>query len=107
MATRKRLFDSLSEISSAETGAEIHVALATLSPMKQAASGISYFDGIVTDGDHNMRLVGFDSKQQPKLEQLADDRQGVKISNCNIKKSRLNTDEFEVHLNCTTLKMGE
>jgi hypothetical protein len=61
-------FGSVSEISSATKFAKVHGVIKSVSPMKKGASGCSYFDGNLSDGESSLRIVGFDTKIQQKLQ---------------------------------------
>ena len=70
MAEKRKLeFDSLSGVSEAES-ADIHGVIASVSPMKKGKRA-SYFDCKLTDGEVQMRVVGFRDGQQKKLAALS------------------------------------
>ena len=57
--------------------------------MKQSASGRShYFDDQLSDGKRNIRLVGFDTKQQQRLAEFQEKKEVVALCNCDVKCSR-------------------
>ena len=63
--------------------------VSSLSPMKTNQSGNSkYFSGNIMDGKSDMRLVGFDAKQQRTLEELRTKEEPVALVNCEVKPSR-------------------
>lgn len=93
--------DNFNEIEGPLSNADVHAAVVSLSPsMKKAkTSDNSYFDGAVTDGTSQRRVVGFSSRQQKKLASLAG--QPVLFKNCVIEKSKYG-DEMEIVLNQST-----
>ena len=104
--SQKHSFEKLSDIQDTEVDADVHFAIQSLSPMKKVKLGVKYFDGTVTDGSRNLRIVGFDEKLQIKLSTLTENKNPVKVESCQIKQSR--NDDFEIllkavkqHLNIT------
>ena len=83
---QKRLFEDLSSIE--PSTASVHCNIETLSPIKKAKTGTSYFDGVLTDGKRKVRIIGFDEKTQEKLSTFHTKKEVVKLDNCFIKKSR-------------------
>ena len=65
--------------------------------MKRSETGTMYFQGIVTDGKNNLRVVGFNVKQQQKLAQFQDQKQPIAIVNCEVKQNKWGT-ELEVFM---------
>lgn len=109
-SSRKRLFDrdpeceefqELSGINSPIKFAKLHGVLATVSPMKKSVGGCSYFDGTLTDGQKNIRLVGFNTKIQQKLADFKDRNEPVAILNCEVKEGKY-TSDLEVHMRNST-----
>ena len=68
--------------------------------MKRAKSVISYFDGVVTDGERRVRIIGFDKQTQEKLSQFQMKKEVVKLDNCSIKNSR--SDDPQIFVSKTT-----
>ena len=82
-------FEDVSAIEEEEKSAKIQGVVASLSPMKQSASGRShYFDGQLSDGKRNIWLVGFDSKQQQRLAEFQEKKEAVALCNCEVKRSK-------------------
>lgn len=94
MATgsRKRTYEEFSDVTAVDHEAKcakIDGVVASLSPMKASVSGRSnYFEGQLSDGKNNMRLVGFDTKQQQKLALFHDKKEAVTLLNCEVKTSK-------------------
>lgn len=87
---RKRLFeeiDSFAAIDKPLPNASIHAAITSLSPVKRGKNSF-YFDGMLTDGTTNLRVVGFTAEQQKKLAPFLDTREAACLTNCEVKKSR-------------------
>ena len=91
MASRKRLFDEFEDISSIDKttkSATVHGVLANLSPMKKSKTTDNrYFDGHLTDGVTNIRLIGFDTSQQQRLADYSENQTPVKLSKCQVSNS--------------------
>ena len=77
------------EISSvAETGnATLHGVIAAVSPMKKVSKA-EYFDAKITDGEVQLRVVGFRKKQRKRLAEFEDQMQPVELYNCQIIKKQ-------------------
>ena len=92
MNSKKRLldeFEQVSEIDRMSKRAKIHGVVQSLSPMQASSSGnTKYFCGEITDGKSNLRLVGFDTKQQQKLAEFHQKKDPVALLNCEIKPSK-------------------
>lgn len=99
MASRKRTiqevnrFDTLQEPVS---NASVHGTITTLSPVKKGKHSV-YFEGTITDGSTNLRLVGFSSDQQKKLASFRDQHKPTHLQNCEVKQSRFG-DKLEILL---------
>ena len=63
---QKRLFEDLSSIE--PSTAAVHCAIEVISPVKKAKSGVSYFDGMVTDGKR--KFVSSDSMKEHRKNSL-------------------------------------
>ena len=92
MMARKRLADEfeedLTQINPAKN-AKLQGMISTISPMKTNAAGTTkYFDGELTDGRANVRLVGFDDKQHQKLAEFQKKQEPVALVNCEVKPSK-------------------
>ena len=96
MAEKRKLeFDSLSGVSEAES-ADIHGVIASVSPMKKGKRA-SYFNCKLTDGEVQMRVVGFCGGQQKKLSSFMEKSESVSLKNCQIKRAR-QAEELEIVL---------
>ena len=70
-------------------------------PMQASSSGSTkFFSGEITDGKSNLRLVGFDTKQQQKLAEFQK-KEPVALLNCEIKPSKWGS-QLEVLMVCNT-----
>lgn len=70
--------------------------------MKDSSSGSKrYFDGKLTDGKTSCRLVGFDTKQQQRLEEFREKKEAVALVNCEVRSSKWNP-QLEVMVNRRT-----
>jgi DNA-directed RNA polymerase subunit RPC12/RpoP len=97
-ASRKRLFEDLSEIQEGAAG-QLHCAVQYISPVKKSQTGIGYYTGTVTDGNRTARIVGFDETTQKQLSSFQNS--SIQLQNCNIKKSR--SDELEIMIGRNTI----
>ena len=50
-------------------------------------SKAEYFDGKITDGEVQLRVVGFRKEQCKRLAEMEDQMQPVELYNCQIKKA--------------------
>ena len=67
--------------------------LTTLSPMKTGSSGSKpHFEGQLTDGEKQRRVVGFDSKVQISLSEFHENKEPVAMSNCEVKVGKYTSD---------------
>ena len=97
MSTKKRKIDEVNNIDKPGSSTDLHFAVASVSPLKTAWSGVPYIHASVTDGTTKaMRLVGFDGKQQSDIAALTATRSPVKAENCQIKLSRDDSTTFEI-----------
>ena len=76
--------------------ADIHGVIASVSPMKKGKRA-SYFDCKLTDGEVQMRVVGFRNGQQKKLASFMEKSESVSLKNCQIRRAR-QAEELEVVL---------
>ena len=107
MAAWKRLFDEVDNFDSIDkpvSSAKIHCIVTSLSPVTKGCKSV-YFDGTVSDGASNMRLVGFNSKQQKQMEDFMSKRQPVQLTNFEIKQARRG-NKMEILLKANT-SIGE
>ena len=87
LSSNKRKFEFLQDIDQPDANVDLHFAVTALSPLKTASSGVPYFNASVTDGtSREMRLVGFDEKQQAEISALVDIQTPIKAENCSTKK---------------------
>ena len=88
----KRSYDEfkyVSEVDHEAKHAKVHGIVASLSPMKESTSGCSnFFDGQLTDGKTNLRLVGFDTSHQQRLAEFYEKHEPVALVNCKVKSSK-------------------
>ena len=82
-------FKDVSEVDHEAKHAKVHGIVASLSPMKESTSGLSnFFDGQLTDGKTNLRLVGFDTSHQQRLAGFHEKNEPVALVNCKVKSSK-------------------
>ena len=82
----------------AEAGnATLHGVIAAVSPMKKGSKA-EYFDAKITDGEAQLRVVGFRKEQRKRLAEFEDHMQPVELYNCQIKKSRKSAEDLEIVL---------
>ena len=65
----------------------VHGVISTLSPIKKGCKS-NYFDGSVSDGKSNIRLVGFNPSQRIRMKNLMKNKQAVKIDDCEVRHAR-------------------
>ena len=90
MASRKRPspeLDHFDDVNQPYPTANLHGVIKTLSPVKKGRNS-NYFDGVLTDGTSTLRLVGFRSEQQKRLNSFSRKKTPVSLQNCEIKPSR-------------------
>ena len=92
---RKLEFDSLSGVSEVES-ADIHGVIASMSPMKKGKRA-NYFDCKLTDGEVQMRVMGFCDGQQKKLASFMEKSESVSLKNCQIRRA-CQAEELEIVL---------
>ena len=83
MAEKPVDFGSLS--SATEAGnASIHGVVAAVSPMKRGGK-TEYFEAKITDGEGQMRVVGFSGYQRKRMASFEEKVESVVIENCQVK----------------------
>lgn len=92
-------FVSLKDIE-ASPNAQIHGKLIHNSPMKKGI-GASFFEAYLSDGQTQMKLVGFKRLQRELLSDFECSSEPVFLENCQVKKTRL-SEELEVLLKLNT-----
>ena len=65
----------------------VHGVISTLSPIKKGCRS-NYFDGSVSDGKSNIHLVGFNPSQRIRMKNLMENKQAVKIDDCEVRHAR-------------------
>lgn len=91
LAPKKRLLVEMEEFDEVSNIRESKSARVRthLSPVKTNASGTTkYFEGELSDGKKNVRLVGFDTKVHQKLQGFYENQEAVVVGNCEIKESK-------------------
>ena len=79
--------DRLDNIEEPIPKASLHVAVTRLSPVKKGRNS-KYFDGQLTDGDTEIRMVGFSPELEKKLSTYKQEKRPIKLEDCEIKQSR-------------------
>ena len=90
MSGRKRTWEELDQLDGIEepiASANLHGAITSLSPIKKGRN-TSYFDGSIADESKKLRLVGFNSDQQRKLNTFFKNGTTINLKNCQVKESR-------------------
>lgn len=105
MATRSRKcnfqeLDSLKKADKPLPNFSLHAAIKSISHVKKGRNSI-FFDGVIADGNTKMRLVGFNSDQQKKMNYFFHAKIPANIQSCEIKQSRQGF-QMEVMLKSTT-----
>ena len=96
--SKKRLFQECDEFEGVSEvrvskRAKVHGVLTSLSPMITSSSGKSkYFDGRLSDGSKEVRLVGFDGMVHQKLSEFHKKNEAVAMSNCEVKLNKYSSD---------------
>ena len=87
MAQKRKMpieFEDVSSVCEAES-ANVYALVANVSPMKKGKK-VEYFEGKMTDGAMQMRVVGFQGNQQKKLSDFQEKMGvGVSLENCQVK----------------------
>ena len=83
----------------------VHGVITSLSPMKKGKAS-NFFHANFSDGDTQLRLVGFQDAQRKRLSYFEKDSSGITVEHCKIKRARQSYD-MEVILKPTTKIMNE
>ncbi len=73
----------------------LHGVAANVSPMKQGKRA-RYFDGKLTDGETQIRIVGFQGELRSRLASYQEKQESVALVDCKVKRGR--SEELEVVL---------
>lgn len=92
--------NQLDEVQNPIASATLHGALLSLSKIKKGRR-CNYFDGTLSDGTKELRLVGFASEQHKKLTAYREQNLAVQLHNCEVKQSRQG-HQFEILLKTAT-----
>ena len=79
------------------SSASLHGVIASVSPKMIQGKTTDYFEAKLTDGDVQMRVVGFQSSQRKRLASFTESLESVTLQNCQVKKAR-ESDDLEVLL---------
>ena len=82
MAKSKLEVDDLESITDPVDTASVHAVVTQLSPVKKGCYS-EFFKGNVSDG-----LVGFKKSHQTKLKQKMEDKEPIRIDDCQIKPAK-------------------
>ena len=86
-------FQGVGLVADEAVSATIHGVLKELSPIKKSrSSACNYYNGVLTDGEKEMRLVGFDCDSHAKLSGCCSSKEAVMFKKCQIKKARQSND---------------
>ena len=78
--------DQVESLDKSLSTASIHGVISSLSPIKKGCKS-NYFDGSVSDGKLKVRLVGFSPSQRTKMKNLMENKQAVKLDDCEVRHS--------------------
>ena len=78
----------------------VHGVIRSLSPMKQGKAS-SFFHANLTDGETQMRVVGFQDAQRKRLASFQKNSSPISLEHCKVKRAR-DSDDFEVLLKPST-----
>ena len=93
MMKRGLEFEGVGLVEDEAVNVTVHGILKELSPIKKSRnSTCNYYNGVLTDGEKEMRLVGFDCDNHAKLSGCCSSKEAVVIKKCQIKKARQNND---------------
>ena len=70
----------------------VHGLVGQVSPMTVGKTGKGYFHALLTDGDQDVRIVGFGKSQRNILKDFEEKGDPVALKGCRIKRSRYTTD---------------
>ena len=84
-------FDDLHSLEENEKGS-VHGLVGQVSPMTVGKMGKGYFHALLTDGDQDVRIVGFGKSQRNILKDFEEKGDPVALKGCRIKRSRYTTD---------------
>ena len=102
MSAKRSLFktmDSLKDVEQTDN-AVVHGVIANVSDMKQGA-GRPFFEAKLTDGEKQLRVVGFTSGQQKRLSTSQSTMDSVALENCQVKRAKY-SDDMEIVLRSTS-----
>ena len=71
--------------------ATLHWVVAVVSPMKKGSKA-DYFDAQITDGEAQLREVGFRKEHHKRLAEFEEHIRTVSLLNCQVKKSHKSED---------------
>ena len=92
-------FMNLKDAGTSES-AIVHGVITSLSPMKKGKAS-NFFHANISDGDTQLRLVGFQDAQRKQLASFKKDSSAIALEHCKIKRAR-QSDDLEVLLKPTT-----
>ena len=98
MAQKRKLtedFDIVSAATPADS-ANIHGVVSSFSPIKKGKR-TDFFEAKLTDGEQQMRVVGFHESLREKLAKSQDQCKSVSLQNCQVKHGQ-QSDELEIIL---------
>ena len=102
MSSRKRQLvevQNLTELQEPIANARLHAAVMSISSVKKGKK--PSFNGQLTDGVGELRMVGFNTHHQQKMSEFKTEHRPIKLENCEIKQSRQG-HKMEVLLKNTT-----
>lgn len=80
----------------ASDNASVHGVISKLSPMKKGRNA-TYYEGSLSDGQQDVRIFGFQERQQKRLLKFNESKDPVSITNCAVKRSAYD-DKLEIQI---------
>ena len=80
-------FDQIEDVKGPTPSSSIHGALVSLLPVKKGRKS-TYFNGVLADESSQIKLVGFNGRQQRKLNEYHQKNIAVQLEDCKVKAAR-------------------
>ena len=98
--SKREEFDDVSSITHETHSAIVHGRVIELSPVKTSRKNqkVKYFDCKLTDGKEVCRMVSFELKVWPDIEEFVERGESVSVVNCDVKKRKIGGTGYELVL---------
>ena len=98
--SKREKFDDVSSITHETHSAIVHGRVIELSPVKTSRKNekVKYFDCKLTDGKEVYRMVSFEPKVWPDIEEFVERGESVSVVNCDVKKRKIGGTGYELVL---------